>query len=103
MNNEAKPTPGAMRAAEKLERPRYSHLGEESVKFHIECTAHTIDDETGLSDLLATMKNALATIKIMQMPVVGAPENVASNTQLLNIMVSSFDAAIAKAEGESHE
>ena len=97
-----KPTPGAMRASEEILKHRRK-AGEVlwPREREINIMAQIIDDETGLADLLATMRNALATIKIMQLPVSGPVENVASNAQLLDIMADSFETAFARSEGHN--
>lgn len=63
-----------------------------------ELTAEIVRRYNAHDDLLAVIRNALLTIRIMSMPVLGNPASVATNDELLKIMGSSFEQAIAKAE-----
>lgn len=60
-------------------------------------------DQSGHDALLATIKNALTSLAIINMPIQEGTLDVATNEDLLKIMAESFKAAIAEAEPKEGE
>ena len=48
--------------------------------------------------LKTVIQNALVSLVVISMPIVGDPQSVASNNDLLNMMADSFKAALAEKE-----
>lgn len=79
-----------------------SYLGEDKAQEIQEANARLIaaapETKRQRDALLATIKNALTSLAIINMPVQGDISAVATNEELLKIIADSFRAAIAEAE-----
>ncbi len=78
-------------------------IEQEIKKCEFECTGGLLENHRGYVALLtrakqlrSTIQNALVTLAVINMPVVGDASRVASDTILLKVMADSFKEALAE-------